>query len=422
MNTDITQAPPSAIMAEKSILSNMMQEPGRFIPMAAAEGLSESSFYFPGHQIFYRTIIDDFHQWGRIDLAAFVQQRSTEGNLDRMGGPSAVTDVWGYSHMGDGWTQWVSQVKQAHARRMAQEAAVKIHDADTAAAAIDELTAALDAVRKTAESPRRSLDGREATEEFLARLQEDYAAGTMPGISTGISEIDELSGGMRPGEFWVIAAKSSRGKSVLMLQFAAEFLTTGKRVAIFSIELMTKEVVGRLVSVVGRVNFGAITQPRTANSRDMEEIERAAETLAASKIHLDASAGQTLDTICAEARRIRDGHGTIDLVLVDYVQICGVDRVKNEMREREIARISAGLKQLAKELRCPVISASQLNEQGQVRESRAIEQDADALLFICEDGIKIGKLRNGKRDDLILLFLNGEAQRFTHQRPPAKKP
>lgn len=404
-------------MTEKAVLSSMMQEPARFIPMAIAEGIGEDSFSTPAFRLYFRTVVDDFHKWQSIDLTAFVQRRHTEGLLQQMGGPWMASEVYGYACSSAGWTQWIAQVKEAHALRVAQDASHKIHNAETSGDAIAEVSAALEAIRKASEGPRRSMDATQATREFLAGLEDDYKVGSLPGATTGLSELDGFTGGMRSGELWIVAAKSTRGKSVLMFQIAAEALTAGKRVAIFSVELMAREVVGRLVSVIGRVNFGAITQPRTATTYDMTGIRRVAATLAESKLHLDASGGQTLDSIISEAQRIRDAHGEIDLVIVDYIQICGVDRVKNEMREREIARISGGLKQLAKTLKCPVVSASQLNDQGQTRESRSIEQDADVLLFIAEDGIKIGKNRNGQRNNVLPLFLNGALQRFTLTKP-----
>ena len=109
---------------------------------------------------------------------------------------------------------------------------------------------------------------------------------------------------------------------------------------------------------------------------------------------------------------MRDTQGGIDLVVVDYLQLVRGNRSSRESREEEVARVSGGLKQLAKALRCPVISASQLNDNNQVRESRAIEQDCDALLFIAEDGIKVGKMRNGRRDQVLPLALDGVHQQF----------
>ena len=132
---------------------------------------------------------------------------------------------------------------------------------------------------------------------------------------------------------------------------------------------------------------------------------------------IDASAAQSIESITAEARRIRDSHGSLSLVVVDYLQLIRGGRSRNEMREEEVARVSGGLKQLAKALNCPVLSASQLNEQGQTRESRAIAQDADAVLIIAEDGIRIAKMRNGVRDSVLNLKIDGRFQRFTEPQP-----
>ena len=130
---------------------------------------------------------------------------------------------------------------------------------------------------------------------------------------------------------------------------------------------------------------------------------------------VDATAGQTVDTIAAEAERLRDAGG-IDLVVVDYIQLVRGNRARGESREEEIARVSGALKQLAKQLACPVLSATQLNEEGKTRESRAIAHDADALLIIEEDGVRVAKMRNGERGQLLPLILNGAIQRFEEKR------
>jgi len=237
-------------------------------------------------------------------------------------------------------------------------------------------------------------------------------SGELPGASTGIAEIDAICGGMRPGEFWVVAGKPSRGKSVLMLQIASKFIADGKPTAIHSLEMMNHEVIGRLISVLTHTNYGSITQPRTAAKHELQKIQRGVEQISSSHLWIDSSSNQSIDSIAAEAERIRDLHGSLDLVVVDYLQLIRGSRSSRESREEEVARVSGGLKQLAKHLKCPVISASQLNDNNQVRESRAIEQDADALLFIADDGIKVGKLRNGQRDVVLPLRLNGQYQHF----------
>jgi replicative DNA helicase len=223
---------------------------------------------------------------------------------------------------------------------------------------------------------------------------------------------------MKPGQLWVIAGHTSRGKSVLMLQIAAEYLTRGERVAVFTLEMMAREVFGRLVSVIGRVNFESISKPATAKKHELEKIQNTTGSLMESELYLDPAETPTLETIRTEALRIRDATGSLDLIVVDYIQLVEGNRNRNDTRETEIAKVSRGLKRLAKELNCPVITASQLNDDGKTRESRAIVQDADALIFITEDGLKIGKLRNGRRDDLLPLFLHGAMQRFTANPKP----
>lgn len=419
MNADPTRPEPSAIIAEKSILSLFMQYPEQFIARGLAEGLTVDSFSTPATRAFFRTLISDFNDHGGIDIGAFIQRRQNDGELDRMGGPSEVAHIYTYQPTGDAWAQWMALVKEAQALRIAIQSARRLADAPSSEEAASELTSALEAIRKATEGPRRSVSAKDAARDFLTQLEADHKAGSFPGAETGMLQLDLVSGGMRSGEFWVIAGRPSRGKSVMMIQIAAEFLSRGDNVALFSLEMMAREVVGRLVSVIGRVDYGSITQPRSAKAIDLERIKTAVGSLATDhRLWIDASPGQSLETIRSEAQRLRDIHGAIALIVVDYLQLIRGGRGRNETREEEIARVSGGLKQLAKELQCPVLSASQLNDAGQTRESRAIEQDADALLYITEDGIKIGKLRNGPRNDVLPLFLNGAMQRFTINSKP----
>jgi replicative DNA helicase len=417
IHTDLVQPPPSAPMAEKAILSCMMMKPARFIARASAEGISEESFSTPAHRQLFHSITSDYHRTGSLDLIAFIQARQLDGTLDSIGGPAAVAEIHNYAMMADGWTQWVSQAKETQALRTAQQAAHKLHEAGTSEEAIAEASAALEAIRTAAQSSRRSITAREAGKEFMAAMLADHEAGGIPGASTGIHELDEASGGMKPGQLWVIAGHTSRGKSVLMLQITGAFLLRGQRVALFTLELMAREVFGRLVSTIGRVNFQAITKPATARKYELEQIRSTCGSLMESELYLDPAETPTIETIRAEAQRIRDATGGLDLIVVDYLQLIEGTRLRNDTRESEIAKVSRGLKRLAKELKCPVITASQLNDDGKTRESRSIVQDADALIFITEDGLKIGKMRNGPRDAALPLFLDGAHQRFTHRTP-----
>ena len=414
--TSDIQAPPHAVMSEKYVLSCMFTEPGRFIPRSASDGIDTAAFHLPQHRHLHEAMKADWQKTGDLDLVLFIQQRNLDGTLDRMGGASDIYSVSSYA-VDDGgkWTQHAEILREMKARRAALTASITLSEVQDSEEAIHAAQAALEAMKSAVAGPRRAATAKDAVDRFTSKLNADYQAGDFPGRQTGIHLLDEISGGMKPGEFWVVGGRPSDGKSVMLLQIASEYIQRGDPVAIFALEGQTHEIVGRLVSCMGRVDFGAITQPRNLNKADLGKIQTTAATIAGAKLWIDDSSGQNLDTITAEATRIRDSHGSLALVVVDYIQLIRDKRSRDELREQEVARTSGGLKQLAKALGCPVLSASQLNDDGRVRESRAITHDADSVLIIAEDGIKLMKMRNGQRGAVLPLKLDGRIQRFTER-------
>ena len=410
---------PSAVMAEKSLLSMSLRSL-RMLMAAKADGIDADCFYHPQCKAAWIAIGEyqaKFPQSEEVDIGFLIQSLNIDGGLDKIGGASYIAELWGYAPSNSSFSEWCSMLREMKARRMAKSISTKLYECEDAEEAIATTQTALEQLRKTISGKQRSQTGKAAAEAFMAKFKADHAAGDIPGMSTGIPELDAVSGGMRPGEFWVIGGKPSMGKSVLMLQIAESFISRGDAAAVFSLEMMESEIIGRLVTVCGRVNYGSIAQPRKATKGDFPRIQTAIAKITESPLWIDASAGQSIDTIANEAEMIRDRSGVLKLVVVDYLQLIRGNRARGESREEEVARVSGGLKQLAKRLACPVLSASQLNEEGKTRESRAIEQDADVLLGIFEEGIKIGKLRNGERGRILPLYLNGEMQRFSLTKP-----
>jgi replicative DNA helicase len=221
---------------------------------------------------------------------------------------------------------------------------------------------------------------------------------------------------MRPGELWVVGAKTSGGKSVLMLQMAAGMIASGKRVAIFSLELGVEEVMARIISNLTKVSMGEIMNPRQLSKASLTRIQSRTIDLQEKRFAICDMSGLTMDQISAHCIRLMETGG-IDLVLIDYLQMVSAPRVKGQNREQEVATISRQCKQLAKKLKCPVLTATQLNEAGQSRESRAIEHDSDNVLMI-QDGdnggviVQFWKCRNGERGKTFPAMLNGQYQRF----------
>lgn len=405
---------PTAQLAEESILCCIMRYPKQFVALLSADGIDAACFFIHGQ--IYRQILDyaaKFPEQEEIDLILFVQELDMLGVLGRCGGPSAVSNLVTRGPVENRWRDYAQQLREAKARRIAATSVKALSEALDSGEAITVTKATLEALLAAVIAKNKARGAIETGDEFIQRWSHDFESGDIPGESTGFFEIDGISGGMRPGELWVVGAKSTRGKSVFMLQVASEFMKRKMNVAVFSLEMMAHEVTGRLVCVLGVMHYGAITQPKTANAHDKAGILRGVTEFKASNIWIDDSDTQTVESIEAEAQRISDTSGGIGLIVVDYIQLVHAVREKGVNREQEIARISKTLKQLAKRLRCPVLTATQLNEEGRSRESKAIEQDADALLYIAEDGIKVCKMRNGKRDSVLKLFLNGERQIFS---------
>lgn len=416
--TDENQPLPHAPIAEKSILSAMFQNVAN-IARAASEGVTADVFHIPSHRELVGYLIkaresgaveDD----GSASLTVLVQQAAIDGNLDRMGGAAEIYEIYNYAPSLAGWSSWCGQVRECNARRIATLAAETISSANDSEEAIKALTDALDATKRAVTARTRSINAKAACDEFIAAYIASHSNGELPGISTGIDEVDAITGGAKPGELWVVGGPSSSGKSVLMYQVESEFLGNGRIVANFSAELMAREIVGRLVTLRARVTYDAVTTPQGITKDQMRKIQRGIEEMAQTKMWIDASAGQSLDSIASECERIRDIEGRIDLIVVDYIQIIKGIRGKGDSREQEIASISGGLKQLAKKMECTVITGTQLNDNGQTRESRAIEQDADVLMVIQDGGILMKKVRNGARSEVINLALDGAQQRFRY--------
>jgi replicative DNA helicase len=406
---------PSAPVSEKIVLSLMMGDPVKWVPRILGDGILADHFHLHGAAF---AILMRRHRAGEsLDFDVMVQDEWARGTLDSVGGTAGMTDIFTRA-VGSSAAQYpnhLTRLREALARRRAVQASLKlaeVTDASDAEEVRDALAAALEGVTGALSTPAGMTSAKEAASIFCERLNAAYHNGELPGQSTGLDPIDLASGGVRSGEMWIIGAETSGGKSVLMLQIAAHVASRGKRVLVFSLEMMAPEIVGRLVSCYGRIPYGQITQPRTALKPTLGKIAAALDDIRGWQLWIDDRPKLSASKIEAECIRRRDTEGPIDLVVVDYLQLVDGERGRNESRQEEVSRISKSLKNLAKTLGCPVITASQLNDDGRIREARDPSFDADAVLLIAPDGIKAAKLRNAPRGQVLPLVLNGEMQRF----------
>lgn len=396
--------------AEAAIISALCEDPGRFLPRLKAARITEE--FFHTYRRAFSCIRAFIETTGGFHPVAFQQYAETNGDWDRIGGSGVFDLILPGFHGPGGWPVWVRQVSDAYALRAAYDLAERVRECQDNGSAENALKDALERMQAAKGGGTRSVRAEEAVRAFFESFVADRESGDIPGRSTGIAELDAVSGGMKPGELWVVCGQTSRGKSVLMQQIACDVILSGGHAAIFSLEMERAEIVGRMVSCIAGLNYGTITQPRTMTRKDeFRKLMETTERLRNLEFSIDDRAGMTVDDIESECEMIA-AEKPLNLIVVDYLQLVENERRKGETREQEVARVSRKLKQLAKKQKCPVLSASQLNDEGKVRESRAIAQDASALLFIADEGVKIGKLRNGRRDDLLPIILNGEKQRF----------
>jgi replicative DNA helicase len=268
--------------------------------------------------------------------------------------------------------------------------------------------------------------------DLLDRVQEMADnPNDVTGVPTGFIDLDRMTAGLQAGDLIVLAARPSMGKTAFAINIAEHVaLNEGLPVAVFSMEMGASQLAVRIVGSIGRINQSHL---RTGKLTDEEwpRLTEAIERLRNVSLHIDETPGLTPSELRANARRLARQCGKLGLIVVDYLQLMSGSSSDGDNRATELGEISRGLKMLAKELQCPVIALSQLNRSveqrtdkrpmmSDLRESGAIEQDADIIMFIYRDEyytkdackepgvaeIIIGKQRNGPTGVVKLAFLN----------------
>ena len=406
-------------IAEQSILALSIRSEDH-LKRALADGLTPD--HFISHKPIFEAVEGLFRNGETIDPATIA------GNINVSDFPDfevteSVEKVCHQDPDPSGWRSWVSILRRAYASRIASDASQLVSATDTPETQQALLQEASESIKAALAGPIGAVDAKTACSAFLDKMREMQKSGSMPGISTGIEELDAISGGMRPGELWVCSGPTSGGKTVLMNQIAVSVCQAGKKGAFYSCEMLVDELIARSVATVGGANLTYVLQPNKwtefdhSGKKHGERVTEAIKEISQMKAWFDDTPRMTLHHIENECQRLSDQNDGLDLIVVDYMQIVSPESGRRESREQEVARISGGLKQLAKRMKCPVLTGSQLNDDGRVRESRAIAFDANVMLGIEDEGIRIIKMRNGKRDKegadpSLKLTLNGPLQRF----------
>jgi len=389
------RVPPHSIDAEESVLGAVLLSGDA--ANVALEKLHAEDFYKPAHQQIFEVVQQLFDGNDPIDAITVSEGLRRDGSLERMGGIEFLTNLID-SVPSTSNVEYYAGIVEEHAlrRRLMRVGGDIGVIAGQMKQPIDEVVdLAEQAVFAVAE--RQVGDGLQVIDDLLGpaiekaeELQRDGSEVT--GISTGFRDLDRKLAGLHPTNLIIIAARPGMGKSALALNMAQNVALTEHTVAIFSLEMSREEVVTRMLCAKGRIDSQRLRTGRLSEG-DFTKLSNAAGALYKQNIYVDDSPGLTVTEIRAKCRRLRRKPG-LDLVVVDYLQLMNGSGQEN--RQQEIAMISRSLKNLARELHLPIIALSQLNRAvearedkrprlGDLRESGAVEQDADVVMFIYRD-------------------------------------
>jgi len=390
---------PADINAEAALLSAMLIDSD--VVSKGIEKIKEEYFYRNAHKIIFRTMQELFFEGIEIDQLTLINRLERNNLLEKVGGIPYINEIADFVVSSANFDYHLNIVTdQALLRHLILASNGIIENCYTSAkpvkTIVDEAEQAIFAI---AELPSHQGFVRfdQISQEVLDNI--DKIASTkipVTGVSSGFGDLDRFTGGFRPGQFIIIAARPAMGKTSLALNIAANAaVNLNKKVAIFSMEMAADEVIMRMFSSASEVKMDGMLRGYGMNEEKLIRIMQASEVLSSKHIYIDDSGTNTPLDIRAKTRRLAAEIGGLDLVLIDYLQLMTLNREKDN-RQQEISEISRALKILAKDMKIPVVALSQLNRAAEsredkrpkladLRESGAIEQDADLVMFIYRD-------------------------------------
>ena len=437
--------PPQAIEAERAVLCAMLLDLEAVEKALERLGEEPHAFHREAHRRIYAAIVGITDRNERPDLVTLTDELSRRGELETAGGVAYLSSLFEYSATSANVDQHIALVKEKGLLRRLitatrQIAADAYSGRDRAEEILDRAEARIFEIGQ-----ERSTQGFVAVKDMvndsvhrieeLAKRQEHIT-----GCPTGFTDLDDKTAGLQPSDLIVIAGRPGMGKTSFALNVAENAALLGRKVGVFSLEMSRDQLVQRLLCSLARVDLSRLRRGYLSD-RDWRGLSMAAGRLYDAPIFIDETAGVSVLDIRTRARRLKAEHG-LDLLVIDYLQLMHGDS-KAENRVQAVSQMTRSLKGLAKELDLPIVVLSQLSrapesterrskipQLSDLRESGAIEQDADIVLFIFREElykpedeelknkaqVVIAKHRNGPTGIVNLTFLK-ESTRFENYSP-----
>lgn len=440
--TSRLRVPPSSVEAERAVLGGLMLDASGWDRVA--DRIREEDFYRRDHQLVFRAIaalIDANHPCDVLTVSEWLDAQGGDAKVE--GGLAYVGELAESTPSAANVAAYADIVRERAVLRemIAAGSAIADRAYRTEGRPARELVEEAEQLVYAIGDRRRSASGPEPIREVLVGVMErldelHHVEGHITGVPTGFIDLDRLTAGLQRGDLIVVAGRPSMGKTALALNLVEGAAIRSKLAAVvFSMEMSSEQLTMRFMSSLGHIDAHKIRTGKLDDA-DWPRLTTAMTLLNESKIFLDDSGDLTPTELRARCRRLKREHD-VGIVVVDYLQLMHVPGT-SENRATEISEISRSLKALARELEVPVVALSQLNRSletranrrpmlSDLRESGAIEQDADVILFIYRDEVYneesadrgkaeiiIGKQRNGPTATVTLTFLGSRAKFENH--------
>ena len=390
--------PPTDIDAEKAVLGAMLKS--RDARADVIEVLREDDFYLKEHQELYRTMLDMEQKGTGVDLTTVYSALKQRKTADMVGGITYISRLMDDAIVTSNARYYAETVSDKSKMRQLITEAESIRDSAYSSELPPEdiLDSAEQRILEIAHKSQRSryVNINDVIYENIRQLQDIEKNGNDKGIPTGFRDVDRILGGFQKTDLIILAARPGVGKTAWALNAAEYAASMGKKVMIFSLEMANTQLGERLLSMTSSVPLESIHQG-SISIEDWENLSAAQESFLNIDMVIDESSVITPVEMKNKCRRFKQEKGDLDLVVIDYLQLMSMGGYRIEQREKEIAAITRSIKIMAKELDCAVVLLSQLSrgpEQrggdhmpklSDLRDSGAIEQDADVVIFLKRD-------------------------------------
>lgn len=442
---------PQSIEAEQALLGTMFLYEDTVVK-AYEENLIVSDFFLPANQKIFQVVMDLYNEKKPHDVTSVITRLTDMDQINAVGGAAYVLQLAGMTFSSGNAAYYIEIVQSRAVLRKLIATSQQIieegyENPQEVSQVLDEAESMILAVtrdRKTSDFQTTAKVVGEVYEKIV-KLQKE---GRMTGVPSGFTILDGYTNGFQKGNLIILAARPSVGKTAFALNLAANAAKYNHTVAMFSLEMPAEHLTARLLSAASGVSSKKINTGSGLNNEDWNRLKMGQTALEKAKIYLDDSSSIKVSDIFAKCRKLKNESG-LDLIIVDYLQLLEPSVRKNDNRQQEVAEMSRGLKGLARELDCPVIALSQLSRSieqrsrgkdsapmlSDLRESGAIEQDADIVMFLHQPRkdskddedeedqtasnnnirqieLRIAKHRNGATGSFMLSF-EPELNRFT---------